>query len=129
MGFRDFEIMNDALLAKTAWRLFNNPEDLWARVLKSIYFPNGVFQDASKGSRASWCWVSLLEGRDFLKQELFWDIGAGNSTRIWGDNWIPNIQLPLRDDHQDNYFVKEGKVCDLIKKWFLGSFSNPRPYL
>lgn len=34
MGFKDFTIMNQALLAKQAWRLANNQNTLWAQILK-----------------------------------------------------------------------------------------------
>ena len=70
MGFRDFIAMNDALLAKTAWRVLNHPNELWVKVLKSLYFPTGDFINAKKGHRASWCWSSILVGRHLLKDDL-----------------------------------------------------------
>lgn len=48
LGFKDLAQMNSALLAKQAWRLFQNPEALWVKVLKSIYFPDCDFIDASR---------------------------------------------------------------------------------
>ncbi|XP_028784257.1 uncharacterized protein LOC114740306 [Neltuma alba] len=67
LGFRDFAHFNLAMLAKTAWRLIQNPEALWAKMLKGLYFLHSDFLNASKGGRASWGWSSILEGREFLK--------------------------------------------------------------
>ena len=38
LGCREFKAVNEALLAKTAWRLINSPNELRAKVLKVIYF-------------------------------------------------------------------------------------------
>ncbi|KAK4278800.1 hypothetical protein QN277_016598 [Acacia crassicarpa] len=114
MGFRDLLKMNDALLAKTAWRLMQRPNDLWARVLKSVYFPESEFIDAEIGYKASWCWSSILDGRNFLKEDLRWDIGDGSAVRIWGDPWVPGGVFPARPRTSDIPIISEGRVCDLI---------------
>ena len=49
---------------KQGWRLMQNKDAIWAKVLKGLYFPNSSFLEARKGARASWCWNSLLEGSD-----------------------------------------------------------------
>lgn len=48
-GFRNFQDFNDALLAKQCWRLIQNPNSLWAWILKAQYFPHSTFLDARKG--------------------------------------------------------------------------------
>lgn len=47
-GFKDFSNLNSALLAKQAWRVINNPNALWVRVLQSIYYPQGNFIRAKR---------------------------------------------------------------------------------
>ncbi|KAK8299390.1 hypothetical protein V6Z12_D05G319500 [Gossypium hirsutum] len=68
IGFRDLNLFNISLLAKQCWKLLQSPKDLWARVLEGEYFPKGAFLNTKQGSRASWVWASLLQGREFLKK-------------------------------------------------------------
>lgn len=63
MGFRDFASFNDELLAKQFWRLLKNPDDMWAKQLKGLYFYDGSALEARKGAGASWCWSVLIYGR------------------------------------------------------------------
>lgn len=37
-GFRDLNDFNLTLLAK-GWRLIHNPDNMWSRLLKGLYFP------------------------------------------------------------------------------------------
>ncbi|KAK4268485.1 hypothetical protein QN277_025138 [Acacia crassicarpa] len=114
MGFRDLMVMNEALLAKTAWKLMMRPNDLWARVLKSIYFPKDEFVDVGKGHKASWCWSSIIDGREFLIKDLRWDVGNGQAIRIWGDKWVPGVSFPAKPVDSNDPFVTNGSVSDLI---------------
>ena len=45
MGFRDFQLFNQAMLARQAWRLLFYPNSLCSRLLKAKYFPNGNLLD------------------------------------------------------------------------------------
>ena len=90
MGFRDIHHFNLALLAKQCWRLIQEPDYLWARILKGLYFPDCSFMDAVKGYRASWSWFSLLEARDCFMGEGFWQVVNGNDINIWNDRWLPH---------------------------------------
>lgn len=83
-------------------------------VLKIIYFPNNEFMQASLGSRASWGWVSLLNGRDVLKKEGVWSLGDGRTIRQFLDPCVP-----MRDDFRVRPILgrqphEEGRVADWI---------------
>lgn len=82
---------NDALLAKQCWRLIQNPNSLWARVLKARYFPHCSFLDAKRGGRASWAWSTLLSGRDLLLKDAHWQIMNGKEAQVWLDKWLPTL--------------------------------------
>lgn len=110
LGFKEFEAVNDALLAKTAWRVLNCPDDLWVRTLKGIYFPNVPFLDAKTGGKASWFWNSILEGRKILMDDLFWRIRSGSDVRLWRDKWIKGVERNL------------SQFVDALKKQRIGRF-------
>ena len=92
LGSKDLNMMNKALLAKQAWRLFVEPESLQARVIKGMYYHDKNMLCAIKGGMASWMWSSLIEGRDFQKENILWQIVEGEKTSIWDDVWILGLQ-------------------------------------
>uniref|UniRef100_A0A3Q7GTP0 Reverse transcriptase zinc-binding domain-containing protein n=1 Tax=Solanum lycopersicum TaxID=4081 RepID=A0A3Q7GTP0_SOLLC len=53
LDFRDMKAFNKAMLAKLAWRILLNPHLLLAKILKSKYFSNVSFMNATTSSPAS----------------------------------------------------------------------------
>jgi hypothetical protein len=89
MGFRDTTLFNQALLARQAWRLIQNPNSLAARIMKAIYYPRGNLIDTVFRAQASPVWHGIEHGLELLKEGVVWRIGDGKSIRTWRDNWIP----------------------------------------
>ena len=89
VGFRDFRIFNQALLAHQAWRLITKPDSLCAKLLKARYYQNAKLEDTIFSRNASSSWTAISHGLDLLKKGLIWRVGNGRSIRIWRDNWIP----------------------------------------
>lgn len=82
LGFGNFIDFNDVLLVKQYWRLFHEPDSLWAKLLKAYYFPHFSFLDAKRGGRASWAWSSLLTGRDLLLRGTHWQVMTWDDIRL-----------------------------------------------
>ena len=89
LGFRDMHLFNQALLARQAWRLIQNPNSLFARVLKARYFPHGNILDTVFSSDPSPVWKGVEFGLDLLKQGIINRIGDGRNTHILRDQWLP----------------------------------------
>lgn len=56
LGFKDFRLFNQALLARQAWRILEFPDSLCARLLKAKYFPNGRLLDTVFAENPSRTW-------------------------------------------------------------------------
>lgn len=123
MGFKDFAFMNSTMLAKQAWRLLNNPNSLWAIMLKQIYFPNVDLARAKRGRNDSLLWRSLLHGRDMLFQLGRWLIGDGKFVNIREDVWMPGGEKAVLIR-----VCEVEKVCELIDTtnicWDLNKISS-----
>ena len=89
IGFRDMRAYNQALLAKQAWRIIENPESLCARLLKAKYFPNGSLVDTVFTGNSSSVWKGIEHGLELVKKGMIWRVGNGSSIRTWRDPWIP----------------------------------------
>uniref|UniRef100_A0A803QGM3 Reverse transcriptase domain-containing protein n=1 Tax=Cannabis sativa TaxID=3483 RepID=A0A803QGM3_CANSA len=95
MGFRILSSHNQALLAKQAWRIWNDRNSLLHSVLKARYFKHSDFMNAPTGHNSSFTWRSILWGRQLLQKGLVWKIGTGVNVPLSAPNWIPNIQRPI----------------------------------
>jgi ribonuclease HI len=93
MGFRNFSVFNQALLAKQGWRIITSPNSLCSRVLRARYFKDDDFMNANCPKAASFTWKSILHGRSLLKEGLIWRIGDGAKIDVWKENWIPRSGL------------------------------------
>lgn len=89
LGFRELEVFNVALLSKMASRMLMELDALWVKVLKGLYFPLTEFSQATKGSRSSWAWASILEGRKVMLEGAVWSVGDGGRIKPFLEAWIP----------------------------------------
>jgi hypothetical protein len=84
-------LLNQALLARQAWRLIQNPSSLCARVLKAKYYPHGNLLDTVFSSDPSPVWKGVELGLQLLKEGIINRIDNGKKTQILRDQWIPRV--------------------------------------
>ena len=70
LRFRDLKTMNQALLAKTAWRMYKNPQSLLSQTLLSKYCHNQNFWPCTASAHSSWGWKEIIWGKQLLKEGL-----------------------------------------------------------
>lgn len=58
------------------------------QVLKSVYFPNSGFIQASRKRSDSWVWASLMHGKEVIVQNARWMVGKGQMIDISRDRWV-----------------------------------------
>ncbi|KAM0896693.1 hypothetical protein ACQ4PT_023020 [Festuca glaucescens] len=106
VGFRDSRLMNQALLARQCWRIIKNPNNLCARLVKSIYYPRGNFLDTVFRQDVSHSWHGIEHGLELIKEGISSRIGNGNNVNIWRDNWLPrDYNLKVTKDSRSSHAV------------------------
>ena len=64
-------------------------DSLLYRVFKAKYFPRCDFLQANLGANPSFAWRSIMVGQSIMKKGIWWEVGNGDSIKIWMDKWIP----------------------------------------
>ena len=60
-----------------AWRLYANPNMLWACVLKAKYFPYSQMFEGSRSARGSHIWTAFRHGIKLLSKGMSWIVEDG----------------------------------------------------
>ena len=108
MGFRDLYSFNKALLAKQAWRIWQNPNSLLSRIYKGRT-NSMTFLQSSYVKHASYGYKSIQVGKELLQQGLRVRIGDGKNTNVWLDRWLPVIppRKVIQVSYNQNMRVEE----------------------
>lgn len=80
LGIQKLKAKNLALLASTAWRLFQNQQSHWASILLSKY---GHSQ--ANNPRNSTLWKHLMLGWNVCQQGSVWQVTRGTKINFWQD--------------------------------------------
>ncbi|KAL6144452.1 hypothetical protein ACLB2K_055145 [Fragaria x ananassa] len=82
--------MNQAMLSKIGWRIFQHDNGLWANVFYAKYLQHGCLfgNDYKPPSNVSSTWRGVMHGAELIKKNLKWRVGNGNSIKFWYDFWL-----------------------------------------
>ncbi|XP_028070654.1 uncharacterized protein LOC114273089 [Camellia sinensis] len=90
LGFKSLDIWNRAAIAKHVWFLFSGGEkSMWCQWVKSYLLKGRSFWRVKIPPDPSWVWRKILSLRDWMSPLINHQIGCGDSTFLWYDNWHP----------------------------------------
>jgi len=100
LGIINTKIMNDCLLVKWIWKIYQQPDELWFRIIKAKYLGEKDFFN-SKVTGGSQFWRGLHSVKHLFKWGAVFEVGNGRVCRFWEDSWIRDV--PLKIVYSDLY--------------------------
>ncbi|CAL8174658.1 unnamed protein product [Prunus armeniaca] len=90
LGIKRSSWMNQALLAKTGWRLLQHEQGLWSQVFHAKYLKqqNILAVKDSYFPCSSSVWRGVLYGNSALSKGIKWRVGSGDNVLFWTDRWL-----------------------------------------
>ncbi|BFG41163.1 hypothetical protein CerSpe_274360 [Prunus speciosa] len=90
LGIKNSAWMNQALLAKTSWRLLQREQGLWAQVFNAKYLRHCDILAAKdlQFQSSSNVWRGILYGAQVLSAGIKWRVGSGDDILFWTDRWL-----------------------------------------
>ncbi|CAL9024686.1 unnamed protein product, partial [Prunus brigantina] len=106
LGIKNTAWMNQALLAKSGWRLLQREQGLWAQVFNAKYLRHCDILAAKdlQVQSSSNVWKGILYGAQVLSAGVKWRVGSGDDILFWTDRWLncgPLQQFALIDLSED----------------------------
>jgi hypothetical protein len=79
-------------MTKWIWKLYQQKDSQWARLIIAKYMREGDFYKAN-GKQGSQFWKSLHKVKDLFKWGAVHKVGNGIRTQLWNDVWIKSSSL------------------------------------
>lgn len=88
MGVADLQIRNISLMLRWWWRLYHEPDSLWAMVATRIR-GTGIYANGPRlwSVRGSFFWRQLGKIKHYFNWSLEWIVGDGSAISFWFDPW------------------------------------------
>jgi hypothetical protein len=116
LGFTNTRILNHCLMAKWAWKVFNDQGGLWLEIMRRKYLQRFSFA-AVRSSDGSQLWKAILRARSLIRLGARHIVGNGRNTLFWQDRWIH--QTPLAELFPSLFEIcsnPEALVADILNR-------------
>ena len=115
LGVRSIREFNIALLRKWCWRMLEEKESLWFRVLSACYrVDGGRLLGGGRGSSLWWRDVHDLCSHEWFSDHVSRLVGKGNHTLFWTNVWLGGVSFRVRFNRlYDLTVFKEESVFDM----------------
>nr|KAJ0215658.1 hypothetical protein LSAT_V11C300101270 [Lactuca sativa] len=87
LGLRNLNEWNIALLSCRIWKIISGHNSLWVKWVNAYLLEGRSFWDVGFKDKMSWSWRNLLKIRTHLRDFFVVQIGNGEDTFMWYDNW------------------------------------------
>lgn len=109
--------MRDLHTQIKAWRFLEQPEALWAKILRHKYLHNKDFSTVNCNPRPPDSQFSkiLLQNKQIILDEQKRVAGTGDNNDLFEDNWIPGVgklSSAIRPSIQP--YLTIGRIADLL---------------
>jgi hypothetical protein len=103
LGIINTQILNECLMTKWIWKLYNQKDYLWARLVRGKYMQSEDLFRSRSDNGSQW-WKSLHKIKHLFKKGVVHKIGNGKATQLWNDvlltqcggrNWQINFRRML----------------------------------
>ena len=117
LGLKNLSDWNIALLSSRIWKILSGHNSLRVRWINSHLLEGRSFWDVDYKDKMSWSWRNLLKIRPYLRDSFYVQIGSGDGTFMWYDNWHQlgplSYVLSPREIANAGYNIRD-KVSDVI---------------
>jgi len=110
LGIINTRLMNECLVVKWIWKIMQEPNALWFKILKAKYLDSrGFFYSNSKGS--SQFWQGLHKVKHLFKWGAIYKVENGQHCRFWHDVWIGTV--PLKIQYEELFRMVQQPNCSV----------------
>ena len=92
LDFRKSKAFNQALLAKIAWWVAIDRDNICVRALRSKYKVDEDWLGSEPRKNASHLWCAIEKLRPIIKMGACFLVGDGLSIDMWKDPWVPWLE-------------------------------------
>lgn len=110
LGLRRLDIIKKACILKHGWKIHNNVEDLWGKMLRNNYDCNS-FEESATSNSSLWKAIMKLAPRMFSSDS--WIVGGGREIDAWSDNWL-DPGLHMIDDFDISKEILRANLSEIV---------------